>query len=436
MDQLPNELLLSIGKHTQQSRCPQSTLHSLSRCCRRFHDIFSPLIYSYISSDTFSKKFIHFIMRIWRQPKLARQVHRLDLCWTQCDQNDPLEVDNEIGSFIEGALDEIFPAAEHEQRELWREHLYGEEGLCAEAWLGVLLVRLTNLQIIEFEHEHSDLISDILLKAVKRQQPFHRGSPFPRLEEVRACVAWGASWIDSDFLTPFFYFPAVRRIYGTAIGEKKHNDSLDLNIHQSSCPIRVITIEEGYWCRGMLDWLALCTGLEQISIGVQLQADEYEIDDEEVFNAANFHVAILPFVTTLKALRICYGDSYKDQLEEMEAVETPFGSFKAFTVLEQLTVRHDHLMRLPCDHNNHSDLESLSETLPHSLVSLEVTDVMIDYHLQLQSELSKLVLRRRFFADLQRIALCIRSEDGEGLNGMFDSLKLECQAAGITLKIA
>jgi hypothetical protein len=435
MDQLPNEMLLLIGKHIQQSYCPQSTLHSLSLCCRRFHDVFSPLMYSYISSDTFSKKFIHFIMRIWRQPKLARQVHRLDLCWTQCDQNDPVEMDNEMGSFIEGALDEIFPEEEREQRELWKEHLYGE-GLCAEAWLGLLLVRLNNLQIIEFGHEHSDLISDILLKAAKRQQPFHRGVPFPHLEEVRACVNWGASWIDSDFLTPFFYFPAVRRIYGTAIGEKKDDDSLDLNIHQSSCPVRDITVEEGYWCRGMLDWLALCTGLEQISICVEIQADEYEIDDEEAFNAADFHAAILPFVTTLKALRICYGDVYRDRLGEMEAVETPFGSFKAFTVLEQLTVRHDHLMRLPCDHNNHSDVESLSESLPHSLVSLEVIDVMIDHHLPLRSELSKLVLQRRDFVHLQQITLCIQSEDEEGLNGMFDSLKLECQAAGITLKIA
>lgn len=442
MDQLSTELLLCIGEHTQQSQCPQATLHSLSLCCRRFHDVFSPLMYSSISSDTFSKNFIRFIMRMWRQPDLASQVRQLKLCWSQCDQHEPLEVDNEFVDFIETALENVFTPEEHEERELWKEHLYGKEGLCEEAWLGLLLVRLTRLRTIEFQHEQSHLISDILLKAAKRQQPFHQGCPFPHLEEVRACVAWGASWIDSDFFKPFFYFPAVQHIYGTAIGEKRcdydddYYDSLDLAHHQSPCPVRDITITEGYWCRGMLDLLALSTNLERISLGIYIQADEYEIEDDWAFNAADFHAAILPFATTLKTLRISYGENYNDQLETMGTDETQFGSFKDFSVLEHLTVRHEHLVELASDEEVHSDLVSIYEILPYSLVSLEITDVMTDYHLELQSELSKLVHQRQNFTDLQKIALCVRSDDGEALNNMFDSLKLECQAAGIILEIA
>ncbi|CAG8233625.1 unnamed protein product [Penicillium salamii] len=435
MDRLPTELLLTIGRHTQQDRCPQSTIYSLSLCCRRFHNIFSPLMYSYISSDTFSEKFIYFIMRIWREPELARQVHRLDLCWSQCDQHDPLEVDQEMDCFIDAALNEIFSAKERKQRKEWKLHLRGEEGLCAEAWLGLLLVRLPNLRMIQFEHEVTELISDLLLKAVMRQQPFQHGVPFPHLQEVRACVAWGASWIDSDFLTPFFQFPAVRRLYGTAIGEKRPDNSLKKLIHRVPCPVREIVIEEGYWCRGMLDWLALCTDLERISIGVEFQADEYEIEEDEAFNAATFRVAILPFAKTLRSLRIWYGDSYNDQLEETEAVETPFGSLRAFTALQQLTFRHDHLIRLSCDGATHRDSEPLSDSLPQSLVSLEITDIVIDSHIELKSELSKLLLSRSSFPHLRQIRLCITNEDEDELDHMFNGLKLEYQTAGIKLII-
>lgn len=435
MDRLPNELLLAIGKHAQEDGCAQSTLHSLSLTCRRFHDLFSPLMYSYISSDNFTESFIGLIMRMWRQPELARQVHRLDLCWSQCDQHDPLEMNDEMQSFIKHALEDIFTTEEQEQKELWTEHLHGEEGICGEAWLGLFLVRLTNLRILEFQHEHSDLVSEILLKAAKRQQPFHHEPPFPHLKEVRACVAWGASWIDSGFVEPFFYFPQVRKIYGTAIGEKKDED-MDLKSYQDVCPVQDITVEEGYWCRGMLDWLAVCTHLEHISIRVEIQADEYDLDEEKQFDASKFRLALLPFTTTLKTLRIGYGDAYKDQVvAEKDVVENPFGSFKDFNVLETLKVRHDHLMKSPDNSILNWDMKPLTEILPHCLVNLEITDIMFDYHLELSSQLLKLLRAVNFSVNLRKLKLGICLADGEELGDVFDDLKLECQVANVCLKI-
>ncbi|KAJ5986269.1 hypothetical protein N7451_010634 [Penicillium sp. IBT 35674x] len=376
-------------------------------------------------------------MQLWRRPDLASQVHRLDLCWSDCDQNhiDRHDKDNKTTQFIEDALNEIFTPEEKERQEVWEEHLNGE-GLCAEAWLGLLLVRLTHLQLIELGHEHSDLMSDILLKAANRQQPFHQGRPFPLLQDVRACVAWGASWIDSGFLLPFFYLPAVRRIYGTAIGEIRDDENMRVANHQPSGPVQDITVEEGYWCRGMLDWLAVCTNLQHVSITVEIQADEYELDEKDQFDASQFRVALLPFTRTLKTLCIQYGDAYKDQVvDEKSDDESSFGSFKDFIVLENLTVRHDHLMGLSDDSCQDWDMKPLAETLPHSLVSLKITAIMIDHHLELLSELSKFLRHVHTFSKLERLVLCILSEDEEEIGNLFDVLRVEFQVADVSLMV-
>ncbi|KAJ5805610.1 uncharacterized protein N7503_003212 [Penicillium pulvis] len=348
---------------------------------------------------------------------------------------DRHDKDDKAAHFIEDALNEIFTPEEEETKEVWEEHLNGE-GLCPEAWLGLLLVRLTHLQTIEFGHEHSDLMSDILLKAANRQQPFHQGTPFPLLQDVRACVGWGASWIDSGFLMPFFYFPTVRRIYGTAIGETKDDENTCLANHQPSCPVQEITVEEGYWCRGMLDWLAVCTNLQHISITVEIQADEYELDEKDQFDAPQFRVALLPFTKTLKTLCIEYGDNYRDQVvDEKDVHESSFGSFKDFTVLENLTVRHDHLMGLSDDSSHDWDMKPLAESLPHSLVSLKIIDIVVDCHLELLSELSQLLRHVHTFPKLERLVLCILSEDEEEISDVFDILRVECQGAGVSLMI-
>ncbi|KAJ5109307.1 hypothetical protein N7456_005982 [Penicillium angulare] len=343
---------------------------------------------------------------------------------------------HERKNFVELALEETFTPEEKEQKELWSKHLYGVGGLCAEAWLGLFLIRLPNLRILEFQHENSELISDILLKAAKRQQPFHQTPPFPHLQEIRACVGWGASWIDSDFLNPFFYFPDVRKIYGTAIGEKNEKAVVVRENLPKKCPVQTVIVEEGYWCRGMLNWLGLCTDLQHICITIEIQADEYELDEEDQFDASEFRLALLPFTTTLRTIRIRYADSYKDHvIDEKEDIEVPFGSFKDFIFLETLTVRHDHLMKLRDDSTIDWHMHTLTEILPHCLLNLEIIDVMVDYHLQLSSELLKILRPGRCPINLQRLKLCIGLADSDELGDMFRDLELECQAANVYLEI-
>ncbi|PYI36624.1 hypothetical protein BP00DRAFT_441769 [Aspergillus indologenus CBS 114.80] len=106
-------------------------------------------------------------------------------------------------------MDEIFEPEEEDTRTKWREHLLIP---CEEAWLGLLLVRTTHLETLEFSHGSTEPMSDILHKAARRQRPFHRTPPFFHLQEVFVSSQTTDTWVDSGFLQPFFYFPAVRKI--------------------------------------------------------------------------------------------------------------------------------------------------------------------------------------------------------------------------------
>lgn len=438
MDRMPQELLVLIGEHIQDSSDSQSTLSALSLCCRHFHNVFQPMVcHSITAAYPISVNFIRFIMRLWRQPELASHVRRLELCWSRCDQEnvdeavmDKLrEEEPYLGSFIQDALDEIFSPEEEDMRIEWEEHLDNPESLCGEAWLGLLLVRTNRLQTIEFQHEGTELMSNILHKAATRQRPFEKAPPFPHLQEVRANVAWGASWIDSGFLTPFFYLPSVRRIYGSAIGENRVDGNTMLDKSYNSSQVREIDIAEAYWCRGMVDWLGACTKLERVSIKIEIQADEYEISDSDKFDASLFRALLLPSAATLRSLRIYYCENYKDLVEGDP--DAPFGTFKDFIGLEDLLVRHSQLI----------DTQSLAQILPVSLKRLEIIDMMgTDGDLaQLLWDLEGL-LQPGCCENLEELVLHLDlgSEDPDpdldSIQALF-TLDLECGKKGVRLNI-
>lgn len=64
-----------------------------------------------------------------------------------------------------------------------------------------------------------EVIFKIVDRAALRQRPFHQAVPFPFLEIVKLRDAYGDSWIDSDFATSLFHFPAVRIIDAQNSGE-------------------------------------------------------------------------------------------------------------------------------------------------------------------------------------------------------------------------
>lgn len=447
MDRLPRELLLLVGKQIELFPRYHKTLNTLTIFCRRFYDVFQCLLYRCIPCDPFTPAFLRLIIRLWKQPKLASQVRHLYVHWSRYDKPrfDGFD-NNEVADFIEGALKEIFTSEEKETQSLWRKRLTGVDtpietqtrarneprpDARTEAWLGLLLIRVNNLRKLEFRFETSDLIHTILHKAAKREQPFHKDPPFPHLKEVRGHVEWGQPPIGSGFLNPFFYFPAVRKVYGFGIAEDDDEDCSPLDICLLSCPVREITIDECFYCVGMLSWLAICTRLERLAIRISLEPEYYHINSGNIFRASQYRLALLRFAPSLKTLHICFDDRYKCALEDIGGVDLPFGTFTDFAVLEDLTVRHAHLTGALSPHSgNPWGTKRLNEILSSSLRRLEIKDLVEDHELQLLLELWELV-HRGICYNLEQLVLHFYPDDDDVMIDALSRLEVECEARGV-----
>ncbi|CAG7973648.1 unnamed protein product [Penicillium salamii] len=441
MESLPTELLISIGEYVSYKAAGHvETLCSLARCSRRFHAVYQLLIYRHISPTNYwSIHTIHLIQRIWRDPDLAAQVRHLDFGWMI--KGDLLQGHSDVfdvtsaTSFIDAALEEIFEPGERRSKSMWRYHLLTPS---KEAWLSLLLVRLTHLQSIEFNHPWSDLLTELLCKAARRQRPFHQNTPFPCLEAVKADVlrkgdALINANIDSLFLIPFFFFPAVRKITGGPVpgyfcfsqdeppflDVRPYDDLLSFNVNHSCRPVREIIITKAWWCHGMVEWLAACKNLEHLRIKFLFDWHAWysvvEDTDDAKLNARKFRRALLPFVGTLKTLDIEVTIRRDYTLYTIMDDAGTFGSLREFTVLENLRITHYLLARISTvDSAPFMMRNKLADILPSSLKDLEILAVTADLYLGLIFEVMLLIADRASMPQLERVRVQLALHpDGE-----------------------
>ncbi|CAG8073087.1 unnamed protein product [Penicillium salamii] len=443
MESLPTELLISIGECVSYKAGQHvETLCSLAQCSRRFHAIYQPLIYRHISPTSYwSIHTIHLIQRMWRDPDLAAQVRHLD--FGSMIEGDVLQEYSDIfdvtsaTSFIDAALEEIFEPGEMRSKLMWRYRLLRPS---KEAWLSLLLVRLTHLQSIKFAHPWSVLLTELLCKAARRQRPFHRNTPFPCLETVKADVIRDDhrsinADIDSLFLMPFFFFPAVRKIIGRPVpdywyisqGElpfvdvRTYDDLLSFNVNHSSRPVREITITGAWWGHGMVEWLAACKNLEHLRIQFFFAGDAWhysdDVDDAKL-NSRKFRRALLPFVGTLKTLDIEVTTQLDDDLYTIMDDAGTFGSLKEFTVLEKLRITPYLLARISTVDSAPFMMRNwLADRFPSSLKDLEILAVTADLYHGLIFEVMLLIADRASMPQLERVRVQLTLHpDGEHQN--------------------
>ncbi|RAH71910.1 uncharacterized protein BO66DRAFT_400001 [Aspergillus aculeatinus CBS 121060] len=436
MERLPTELLYHIGQYSREEEPPFRTLWALSLCSWRFYHVFKPLLYSEIRITYDGYRIplhdVDLIIRLWHDAELAKRVHRLDIHWQGCGSSDlsKFEDESKIVAFINSALDEIFGsnAPLYRTRDKWEHHL---QARCQEAWAGILLVRLSHLRRLFVKYDNSDLIVDILRKAAQRQQPFDRTLPFPYLTEVTASAHSRLHWIESDLLTSFFYFPAVRRVNVFAVAETAAPESLV--VKHDSLPVRVLVVSNAVYCRGMLDWLAASARLEQVTLKIAVHPtdDYWDMPSNERFHASRFRQALLPCAKTLRSLRLEGACSYKvvwyneDRDEDEEAA---FGSFKEFANLQTLIVRYHFLLAPP----SADDKMPLLAILPASLESLGITDIESEDYLNLVAELLRLVRHGPdLFPRLNEVHLFVI----DMCEGPLDALRTGFDLAGIGLTV-
>ncbi|RAH49967.1 uncharacterized protein BO95DRAFT_459477 [Aspergillus brunneoviolaceus CBS 621.78] len=167
------------------------------------------------------------------------------------------------------------------------------------------------------------------------QQGFHS----PHLHEVRANCGWGDSYIYGSFLTPFFYFPAVRRISGSFIGADGGTVDLPLLVHRPACSVKEIAFQKVYSSDTILRWLEASPDLEHVAFQLSVHRDDRWTD----FDALEFREALLPSRQTLKTLRLEVDEYFDETITDYQAEnEEPFGAFTNFTMLQDLVIRHAH----------------------------------------------------------------------------------------------
>ncbi|GAQ44855.1 hypothetical protein AtubIFM56815_009342 [Aspergillus tubingensis] len=393
-----------------------------------FSNALEPLIISQLSFDSFSSETISAIMQVWFNPELAHHVRSFEVCWCYTEEEDQ-EVegfDKEgVLKFVDYALDTIFEPKEAKSRAKWKEHLLMPN---EEAWFGLLLVRLHHLETLEFGYDNTyGLVIDILRKAARRQRPFHEDPPFPCLKKIIMNPQWGGTWTDSNFIDPFFFFPAVETIECCAIGESDSSENTPVVTTRSARPVRNITVKEAYWTHGLFDWLDACTQLEHLSIKLALQRDD-EPSEEYRFRAPQFRRHLLRSRSTLKTLQLGATQTLIGLAGDLIDEDGPLGSLQEFTYLQDLDVRHAHLLPLASRVRTVRRHTRLLRILPASIQRLKIRHVVDEDFDSLQSELLNVVQRRDLFPRLEELILKV--EDVE--NKPLDSLRQACTTAGIT----
>ncbi|OJJ76469.1 hypothetical protein ASPBRDRAFT_145383, partial [Aspergillus brasiliensis CBS 101740] len=422
MQSLPIEILEMIGKWIALDNegfkpVGKKTLLALSMCCRQFYKIFEPILYYHLDLGSNPNRHdIHLIIRLWKHPKLADRVRSLRLSWGYetiyiNDADD--DEHEEFAEFLPEALKEMFTFEEELIKTRWMDGLLG---FVTEAWLGLLLVRLTRLETISMDLSCSAmLVNHLLNKAAKRERPFHKSPPFPFLRNaiVRSDAGWssGEEGISECLITPFFHFQNVHSIIGQSVWASRQpaqNANHALQDIASPGSVKSISVSQLWECSGSLTWFGACRELECLSLGLSLHPEEYGVSvpfDPRVLNRA-----LLPFKDTLKHLEVTYDRWYNRCLElgsgrSIPEDNIPFESFREFSALEHLGVRHAHLVRIFQDSpvKKHK-VGRLIDRLPSSLQTLVVYDVLLKDP-GLLSELLTVIRNRNLFPHLKILQL-------------------------------
>ncbi|KAE8154279.1 hypothetical protein BDV25DRAFT_135969 [Aspergillus avenaceus] len=394
IEQLEPENTIFLVKYIDN----KNDLCTLCRCSTGLRDIFEPVLYSKIEIPLFHFNLhIPLVQKICRSRPVANYVQHLTLGWHHScpnhgdswDKTDDETVwpvyqhrvrgvDNIIDSDLTEKMLKKICETEGE-RSRWQMHLRAG---CDEAWMALLLSRVSNIQTLTLHTNQARLLQRILVKAGQRQRPFNTRVPFESLHTVRLDGSYQSSAIDSDLLLPFFYFPAVSVVKASSILEcplikqTPYNDFAGRT--NPACRVSEIEIMDGFGCdEGLYKLISVCQKLSKFTFRAGALRDYYLKD---MFIAKAFRHSLLLARDTLTSLHLSFAPSYKSSREmhrgsisNIVRDDLPFGSFRQFHVLERLYIRHRNLVNFGTgDYNGHLPLVQM---LPRSLRWLTINDI-------------------------------------------------------------
>jgi hypothetical protein len=424
LDKLPLELIQFIVQHLPE----QGDRLALVLSCRRFHELFITTLYSNV---TLFKSFddctwYSFVQTVARKPHLAEAVRSLYLHpWDVEDGAEDVECDPNLASELveEIILDDDHNDGWEKEREEWEEN--AQSGI-PDAWLGLILPRLTNLRRIDiFLPYGATYFHKTLRKAAVGDIP-----PFPNLEE--AYISWYDTHnaVASPYLLPFLRFPSMRKLGGSKIAEfnpatfADDTDELVERPPTESSGITHLDFEDSNSTEnGMIDLIGSCKALQSFRLGY----GGAMVSGDDFYPRALVESLKKRHTKSLERLWVevdCDGPVDGDDML--------IGSLAEFTALNRLHIRLPDL--LDFHQRGQAPRNALKDVLPPSLTILYLSWCERAQLQYLPQQLEDLIQSRRE-SESQLVKLDIQDEgDVPPTDPVIEQLRDICSAAGINFK--
>lgn len=433
---LPPELLQLIG-----SDLNQKDTRNLISTSHRMHSVFQRKLYTNVTLGIKKANTAQsFLYTVTRNPELAGCVQSLALAAWETNQDwdtnrDPektIERPNFDGDLIRKLVDEATDYSE-EEKSVWLQDL---EEFYDDAWLALLIPRLTGLRKIGFEWPFgSSHVSKMLYKAA-----INGGACFPHLEEVNMCWYDTENAVASYQMHPFFKFPSVRKVSGWKVAENaKEEEEEDFEPDPTEIPdpaeilkdvslpprcsnVTDIDLSETNAGEGMREWIRACKTLKSFRIihgGACISYDD--LQPRKLYNSLSLHKS------TLEAIWV----EHDEYLSDGDIDNEWMGSFIDFSALKFLRLSLYNLIGLK---EQGSPTRKISDVIPSSLETLFL-DIGWKGFCDVLDDLAEIATSRKFSKIATfHIETCSKLGSSEE-DAKVEWLQQRCREAGVACHI-
>lgn len=412
LDKLPLELIHLIA----HSLSEQGDRYALILSCRRFYELLIHTLYSNVTlfKSIDKTSWYSFSHTIAHKPALAEAVKNLYIyAWEVSNGAKDFECDPNL---ISKLLDEI-PQSDDERDE-WEED--AKAGI-ADAWLGLMLPLLPNLQRIDIVLP----FGSVYFNSILRKAALGDIQAFSKLEE--AYISWHdtKNAVASSFLMPFFHFPSMRKLGGSKIAEydpitesEFTGELAELPLIESSGITQIDFRGSNNTEAGMFHLIRSCKALKSFRLGY---GGVMTSDDD--FHPRALVRSLERHKTSLERLWV---EIDCDMVTEME--DEPIPSLTEFSVLKHLHIRLPDLL----DFHQHGEAlpqNQLKDILPPSLNILYLSWCSRAHLKYLPRQLDEMIQSGR---ESQLMKLYIEGDgEIEHTDSLIEQLRDICRAAGI-----
>lgn len=391
LSRLPAELLILVAL-----KLKQKTIFSLILCCRKFHDILLPYLYTSLclmdNHEGYNHHLSSLVETVMQNPRYLRAVRILDY-GLEFGYSDKIKCPGSP-AFARPVLSTICDSKE-EQKE-WYDNLADGN---PEAWVVLLLSQLYNLRQLHVSVDYETVyLYKLLRHATSGLNSVCTQPAFSSLSHVTI------SWHDEDGLglklrhtLPFFALPSMRSFTGFYITEgcasRYPSDSDDEQDDfskqvplEGSSSVTELRFFDSNGTYGMERAVRSCARLKKF---IYEHADGDR--DGEGFNPRAFRWALKNSKATLQTLWLDYDEHHYALGYDCE--DDFFGSLIRFTALRNVRLRIQQLLGLKGSDGGEPRID-LTDSLPPSIESLWITDCVGTQVSTLLDQLSTVVANR------------------------------------------